>query len=399
MLSQKEESEATGTLLWQEEFRAEFPLLQEVTFFQTGSLAPLANCVRTAMTEAMDAEGVSGLRGYASSQSLQEEAENCRRHLAAFLGVMSEELGWTTNTTLAIRHAVDTIDWQPEDVLIQSSTEHICTRQMCAGLAERYGIRIPVVPVESGNQRFLETLDAILTKESRVRLLILSHVSCLDGRRLPVAEATQLAHERGVRVLIDGAQSVGQFPVNVSQIGCDFYVGSAHKWLLGPAGLGYLYVAQEQLDRFHPRFLVAPHTARQNGHTATLAAAMETGTQSMVHKAGLDAALAMLEQASVSAIEAHVAHLSSHLRAGLRDMQGIKVLTPAEEAGSGITTFTLLRSSLDEVQRVVNGLWDRMQMVVKVQRDFPAVRVSIAAFNTIGDVNRLLEGLCTLVET
>jgi len=93
-------------------------------------------------------------------------------------------------------------------------------------------------------------LDKHLTPDHR--LLIMSQVANIDGRRLPVAEATQIARARGVITLIDGAQSVGGFPVNVQEIGADFYSGSAHKWLMGPEGCGILYIHRDVQDSVDP---------------------------------------------------------------------------------------------------------------------------------------------------
>ncbi|MFQ5858355.1 MAG: aminotransferase class V-fold PLP-dependent enzyme [Anaerolineae bacterium] len=393
----------SDNLTWQPAFRAEFPLLQKVSYFQTGSVAPLSNTVREAVIHTLDAEGDAGLTSPRLLENLGPQIEATRAHLAAFLGVSSTELGWTNNATMAIHYVIGSIQWQPDDVLVTSSTEHISTRTLQQGLAQRRGVRNVIVPVEEGDQPFLRSLEQTLDREHQTRLLLLSHVSCLDGRRLPVAEATRLAHAHGVPVLVDGAQAVGQFPVNISDVGCDFYAGSARKWLLGPAGLGFLYVTQARLDRFFPDFVMAPgdtppESQEEQADSLSVARRTEIGTQSLATRAGLDAALTLLETVGLTTIERYVARLSAHLRTGLQALPGISILTPlGNQQSSGITSFTLPDNDLDHVQHAVSELGERARVVVKVQLEFPAVRVSIAAFNTQDDVERLLQGLSSLL--
>ena len=170
-----------------------------------------------------------------------------------------EEVAWLSNTSNAVRFAVSSLPWGPGDGIALSNVEHISTRVLVQGVEQVTGRPATVIAAGNGAEYrpecFLEALHERLTPDHR--LLILSQVSCLDGRRLPVEEATRLARSRGVKVLVDGAQAVGQVPVDVAAIDADFYAGSLHKWLLGPAGLGYLVVNRRQLPEYHP--LLTPH--------------------------------------------------------------------------------------------------------------------------------------------
>ena len=242
-----------------EELRADIALTRACAYFQTGSEGPVADSTQRVLVRALQDENHAALLGPDAYAALAEEAERARGALAALIGVAPEEVAWLSNTASAVRYAVASLPWQPGDRLAISSVEHVSTRTLARGVEQITGRATTVIPAGSGDdyrpERFLAALAEHLTPDHR--LVILSHVSCLDGRRLPVAEAARLAQSRGVKVLVDGAQAVGQFPVDAGAIDAEFYAGSLHKWLLGPAGLGYLAVNRRQLPDYHP--LLMPH--------------------------------------------------------------------------------------------------------------------------------------------
>ena len=97
----------------------------------------------------------------------------------------------------------------------------------------------------------------------RTRLVFISHVSCITGLRLDAAAVGKLVHERGAWFMLDGAHAVGQFPVQVRELGCDFYTGCGHKWLMGPQGTGFAYIPREHLDRVEPSWVGWGSRSRQ----------------------------------------------------------------------------------------------------------------------------------------
>ncbi len=377
--------------------RDRIPLLREVAYFQTGSLAPLITGVRDAMVFALETEGTTALAGPGAYSAFHQQAEQHRSRLAAFLGAGPAEIGWATNTTTALRYAIDSLDWHPGDTLITTNREHISTRSLQRGLEDRRSVGTSSIEASGGDDRFLSELERCLSTERSPRLVLMSHVSCQDGRRLPVAEAARLAHDRGIPVLVDGAQSLGQFPIDLREIDCDMLVGSAHKWLLGPAGLGFLYVADRGLAPFSPPFAMAPlDQARSCSGTGRgpVAAGMELGTAGMAAQAGLAAALDEIDRIGLPYLQHHVARLTGQLRAELQTLPGISLLSPAEPAlGCGIVGFTIAGSDHARLTSIVAALWESDRVVAKVQVEHPSIRVSIAAFNTEDDVCRLTRAL------
>lgn len=378
--------------------RADIPLMKEVAFFQTGSLAPLATPVRAAIIDALDHEGERALHGPAALGSLHDRAVAARSRVASFVGAQPEELAWTVNTTTSIRFAIGSLDWRAGDRLLTTNHEHISTRALQAGLRDRYGAETIVANAAAGPDQLLTELETALRTEPRIRLLLTSHVSCQDGRRLPVEEVVRLGHAHDVAVMVDGAQSLGQFPIDLNELGCDMLVGSAHKWLLGPAGLGFLYVARSGLPRFRSGFAMAPNDpdAAEPDAPRPLASRVEMGTQGSAGAAGLAAAVERLDRIGLVEIERHARTLTDRLFTGLRDLPGVTIATPTEpEQRTGLSAFTIEGYTHDRLRELTAALWEREQVVAKVQIEQPSIRVSIAAFNTADDIDRLLRALTT----
>jgi selenocysteine lyase/cysteine desulfurase len=384
------------------QLRADIALTRDFAFFQTGSEGPVPDSTQRVVCATLREASGLALGGVKSYSAFNQRAEGARQTLAALLNVSTEELAWTQNTTSAIDLAVRSLPWRAGDRLALSGTEHTSTRTLVQGLEQFTGCKTTVIPVGDGThyspELFLGELDRLLTSDHR--LLIISQVSCIDGRRLPVVEATRIAQGRGVKVLVDGAQAVGQFPVDVAEIDPEFYAGSVHKWLLGPAGIGYLVVARRQLPEFNPRLRPRPQTGEPVGNASLVAAASQTeiGTQSLSLRLGTGHAAEMVQRIGLDRIESHICALTARLRDGLRRVKGFNVLTPDPwELSSGITSLQFPHRSAAQVRRLIERIWVEYQAVVKFQVDFSGIRISVASFNSLGEVERLLAALTKLV--
>ena len=170
------------------------------------------------------------------------------------LNIKEEELSIDTNTSRAMQQIVRGLNWQPGDEFVMTSLEHVSTYGLSYSLTQEHGVTVKVLEVELlTDEALLAELAAALNE--RTRLICLSHIASPDGRLLPIKEAAAIAHDAGVPVMLDLAQSVGQMPVDLAALGCDFAVGSGHKWLLGPMGTGYIFVAEGQMSGFRPNLI------------------------------------------------------------------------------------------------------------------------------------------------
>jgi L-cysteine/cystine lyase len=385
------------------DLRADIALSRSCAYFQTGSEGPVSDSTQHVLVQALRDENHTALLGSDAYAALAEQAERARGELAALIGVAPEEVAWLSNTSSAIRFAVASLPWQPGDRLAISSVEHVSTRTLARGVEQITGRATTVIPAGNGGdyrpERFLEALAEHLTPDHR--LVILSHVSCLDGRRLPVAEAVRLARSRGVKVLMDGAQAVGQFTVDAGGIDAEFYAGSLHKWLLGPSGLGYLVVNRRQLPDYHP--LLMPHPdPRENGQAGerplSAGGRTEVGTESLSLRLAAGAAISTVQRIGVEVIARHVAPLVRRLHDGLRGLPGLEVISPASwELASGILAVRLPGFTPEQVRALVVRIWQEEGVVVKFQPEYAGIRISVAGFNIEAEIERLLAALARLL--
>ena len=385
-----------------DDLRADLPLTSEVAYFQTGSHGPTPDSVLRVLREEMEFDSHHAVGDADANRALVERESRAREKLATLLSVEPEGLAITPNTSRAMQRVIRSVQWSEGDEIVASSLEHVSTVGLCQVLEQQYGVTVKWIEADQGDAVFLESLKSSLSE--RTRLVCVSHVASPDGRVLPVAEAAELAHDRGVPVVVDGAQSVGQFPVDVTSLGCDYFVGSGHKWLLGPMGTGFLWVAPDQLGDFRPELKPDYSPWKLPDEPAppvTVSFRAEIGTYSLPTIVGLGRAIDNLSDLGVDTITSHVNRLSGILREGVSRLKGARSITPVgPEPSGGITTLMFDGFDHKDMQRVVDGLAAHERVVVKnqwltapSQPGMVGMRVSIAAFNTEGEVQRLVDGL------
>jgi len=381
-----------------DDLRSDLPITREFIYLQTGSYAPVPAATQRYMAHWLHEENARliALGGKGAASTFYQQAETARTTLAHFLGVTAEEVAWSYNTTTATRLAVQSLPWRASDKVALSDVEHASTFELVRGMEQTLGIKTTIIPTGKGQtydpDYFLAQLDQQLTPDHR--LLMLCHVANTDGRRLPVKAAVEMARARGVATLIDGAQAIGVFPVDVGEIGADFYSGSAHKWLMGPAGVGFLVVKRSQLPHYNP---IWSPTASEKAISAGTRS--EVGTPNHVSRMGAAYSLNLLQQIGLNTLEAQMTRLTRRLRDGLHAIPGIRNAGPAEWAlSSSITTLQLDNGTPERCQQLVALLRERYAIVTKFRPEVCGVRVSVAAFNTAAEIDRLLEGLAGLID-
>lgn len=384
------------------ELRADLPFTKEVGYFQTGTYGPTPDSVVQVVADTMRFEANHGPATATSRDALRAAEESARGALAKLLNVKPQELAITTNTSQAMQRVMRAISWKPGDELIVSSLEHVSTTGVCWELERRHNVKVTTITADSGDATFLEGLKSALSP--RTRLVCVSEITSPDGRRLPIAETCAISHERGVSVVVDGAQAVGQIPVDLRAQGCDFYVGSGHKWLLGPMGTGFIFVASDHVKDFHPDYIPDRHPWAIPGSPTpepTARGRGEIGTYNHALVIGLGAAIDIATAIGLPNIEDHSFRLSRRLRQALERVPEVRVITPLEPGKSaGITSFMIRGYTRPDVERLSQSLWDRQRVVVKAQwltapprTELVAARVSVAGFNTEGEVDRLVAGI------
>ena len=328
-------------------------------------------------------------------EEIERVYEGARVDVARLLGASTDEVALTRHVSEGINIVATGIDWEPGDEVIVTDEEHPAGSLPWMNLMKRRGIvvrQLPLAPYETDG--IVERLDDLITP--RTKLLCMSHVSTRTGFVLPAREVSEAAHKHGVPVLLDGAHAVGLIPVNVKELGCDFYSGCGHKWLLAPQGTGFLYVDADKLDDLQITWIGASSAPTWDADTyefepLTTAAKFEFGTRDKAVFGSLSTAIAMAEEVGIENIAARSWELADHLRRRLTDVPGFTLRTPMDPVRStGISTFDVGLDARDLTGR----LWDEHRILVS-GRD-GELRVSIPYFALEEEIDNLVDILASL---
>jgi L-cysteine/cystine lyase len=373
--------------------RAQLPGLGATTYLNTGAVGPLALPAAHALRDwADDAPGRArgSLEGFGR---VAARAAAVRAAAGRLVGAGPGEIALTANTTQGINLVAWGIDWRPGDEAVTTALEHPGVAVPLAVAARRGGARLRVIDAErSGGD-----LEAGVAEVAgpRTRLVALSHVSWATGAALDVAGAVRAARAAGALVVVDGAQAVGTIPVDAHALGVDAYAFPAHKWLLGPEGLGALWVRPGAMERIDVSVAglesavagtaagedgaMTPHPSARRYEASTLPAAL---------LGSWEAAMAWLDGLGWPWVHARVREVQAAARDALAAVPGVSVLTPPGPQG-GLVTFAVHGRSPAEAAA-------RLAAEGVVVRSLPrpeALRASVGFFTDEGDLGRLATGV------
>ncbi|WP_181685486.1 aminotransferase class V-fold PLP-dependent enzyme [Halorhabdus salina] len=365
-----------------EDLRAAMPVMSEVAYLNTGASSPAPRPVVEAMTDWLEYHNFEAPVEEGMYPHAWDSYEAVRETIAGFLGTSPETIGLTGSTAEGISVVASSIDWVPGDVIVRTDLEHPAGVLPFDRMADLHGVEVRTLETTDGRL----DLDVLRDAVADARLLAMSSISWSHGTQLPVEEAVEIAHDAGARVLIDAVQSPGQRPVDLESWGADFVAGSGHKWLLGPWGAGFLYVAPDAIDTLTPRRIGYRGVEEPTGSPYEYksgAARFELGTTSPAPHVGLAASIDLLESIGMDTVQARIERLTDRLKAGLGD----RLISPREYE-SGLVTF-----ETDDPETTVERLAEAGVIVRSLPFPAGAVRASVHAYNTEEDVDRLLEAL------
>jgi isopenicillin-N epimerase len=217
----------------------------------------------------------------------------------------------------------------------------------------------------------------------------LTHVTSTTGILYPAKEITEIAHRKGAWVHLDGAQSFGALKVNLSDIGCDSYSGSAHKWMMGPLEAGVLFVRAERMKSIWPSIVTAGWSDSLQG-----ARKLENvGQRDDARVAAFEAAVDFYNLVGPERIEARVKELASTLKQGLSKIQGLRMKTNSEpELSAGVVKFQIANRY---TKALYDRIWERHQisMAITPAGDSEGLRISPHIYNTEADLRRVIDAV------
>lgn len=397
------------------QWRADFPILQYTVYGKP--LAYLDNAATTqkplVVIEALERfyrECNSNVhRGvYYLSERATELYEAARRTVQRFLNAASpEEIVFVRGTTEAINlvaHCMARSRLHPKAEIVLTHMEHHSNIVPWQLAAEQTGARLRIIPITEQGELELSCLEELFTE--RTAVLAVVHVSNSLGTINPIRELIQQAHEHGIPVLVDGAQAVAHMPVDVQELGCDFYAFSGHK-VYGPTGIGVLYARRHWLEGFPP-YQGGGDMIRQVTFERTqyndVPYKFEAGTPNIAGAIGLKAALEYVQRLGFERIARHEHALLTYATEQLQRIPGLRLIGTARQKAA-IVSFVVEGIHPHDLGTIA----DREGIAIRVGHhctqpvmDFfgvPATaRASFALYNTAGEIDRLVAAVQKAVE-
>lgn len=399
-----------------EALRAEFPALhQEVNgrplvYLDNAATTQKPACVIDAIADYYRRDHSNVHRGaHALADRATAAFEAARMTVAGFLSpadgsdpVRREEIIWTRGTTEGINLVASSwgrANLAAGDEILLTELEHHANIVPWQLVAEATGARIRVIPVTDAGEVDLDAAAALIGK--RTRMVAVSHVSNALGTVLPVRELIDMAHAAGAVVLVDGAQAVNHFAVDVRALDADFYVFSGHK-LFGPTGIGVLYGREALLDAMPPWQGGGEMIERVSFEGTTfnsLPYRFEAGTPHIAGAIGLAAAIDWLQRQDRAALRDHEAALLARVDAALAGMNDVRRVGTAAERVS-VASFLVdgahpgdVGTLLDQ-QGIAVRTGHHCTQPLMARYGIPGtVRASFSVYNTAEEVDRFLAAL------
>ncbi len=339
--------------------------------------------------------------GYEAADRARETLDGFYPSVARLIGAKAGEIAFVENATRAWDLAFYSLDFKPGDRILTCVSEYSSNYISYLQVAKKTGAEIVVVPDDRHGQIDLGGLERAIDK--RTKLVSISHVPTQGGLVQPAEAVGKITNDAGVLYLLDACQSVGQLPVDVRKIGCDFLSMTGRKYLRGPRGTGFLYAKQATTAHIEPIFLdnhAAKWTA-DNGYTvAGDAKRFENWERYFAGVIGLKVAADQANELGMDAIWARLRELADGLRARLAPLKSI-TLTDLGQVKGAIVTFAVegadhtalklaLRAQAINVS-VSTQFSSRLDLKGRGLRD--VMRASVHVYNTEAELDRFVAAL------
>lgn len=361
--------------------RAQFPIFERKVYLNSCSQGALSAAVEAGILDHI----ASWHQGGSPWDLWVQKYEEAREIFARFIGATAKEVAIVPSASAGISAVASALEFGDRPNVVLGEFEfptmgHVWLAQ------ERRGAKVRFVPAE-GDRLPLSGYERAMDRQTKI--VGLTHVCFLNGFRSDVAGVTRLAHERGALLLLDGYQDCGTRPVDVKALGVDFYVSGTLKYLLGPAGVAFLYAREELASTLIPT--ITGWFGQRNPFAfdvkhfdpAPGARRFEAGTPPVINLYGAVPGIELLRGVGLDAVAVHVAMLTQALMGGVRRLR-IRTKTPADSVGPLVVLQAVnldeLLARLDARGIIASGRYD-------------GLRISFHVYNALGDVEQLLQAL------
>jgi len=370
--------------------RKQFPLKEGQTYFNNGTMGPTPGYVLDKMFDHMmhwnveaatvDYKNGSGpelLTGYFPYEEL-------RTKLSKIINCDFKEISLTQNATFGMNYVGMGLNLEEGDELLNTNQEHGGGFGAWQLLAKRKGCvyKQAIMPEPANDPQ--EIVDAIFKEVTpKTKVIAIPHIVSGFGTVMPVKDICAEAKKRGIFTVLDGAQCVGQIPVDVKDIACDAYYSSLHKWLLAPSGSGLLYINKDVVGDIWTT-IASYNWDNQEDHGFRL---MQNGTGNAGLMAGYDAAVDFFNTIGPEVWLGRVKELGKYLRDGLKEMKHVTFYSSTNEAmAAGITTYGVAGMSGPDLQK---HMWEKERLQPRSVGS-EMLRHSVHIYNSKEEIDKAL---------
>jgi selenocysteine lyase/cysteine desulfurase len=369
--------------------RSQFPLSNTRIFLNNGTMGPSPYSVLNEVYE--DMQEVDTVARYGGHEEAAIKA------LAGFLNTKDSEISLMRNVTEGINVVCWGLNLKAGDEVIMTGHEHVGHATPWLNRSRLHGIKITVFELGKTAEETLNNLKKKITKNTKV--ISVPHIPCTIGQILPVNEICSFAKEKGIICFLDGAHPPGMLKTDLKEIGCDLYAGCCHKWMLGPKGTGFLYVAEHMRDKVQAYYggggfdsgwdmLSQPPELKgyaDNGHRYYY------GTQNPSLFKGIVKAVEFHKQIGSERIEKRVRSLAAYLQEQLVKLSpDIEMLTPLESVSRGAqVSFKIKNKEVVKLQTQCN----EQKIITRYvpENNINCLRISTHIYNSFEEIDSFLK--------
>jgi isopenicillin-N epimerase len=373
------------------EIQQAFTLDRTILNFNNGYTCPSPRVVHEALKRYLDISNQAPIH-YMWNQ-MEPNVETVRRNLAAEVGCDPEELAITRNASEGLQIAQLGLDMQAGDEVVTTDQDYGRMLDTWDQRVRRDKIKVTKIsfPVPTTNlSELTDRITRAITPKTKV--IHICHITNLTGQLFPVRDIARMARARGIQTIVDGAHAFAHFPFKVSDLECDYYGCSLHKWLLAPVGTGFLYVRRENIAKLWP---LTPAAASKADNIRKFE---EVGTHPAANHNAIGEALAFHQAIGTERKAARLRYLNDRWAKRVDKLPGVKILNSREPNQA----WGLFNVSLEHIDapKAYDFLWTKYRIITAAIKrdDYQGLRVTPNVYTTLGEVDTFASAIEDLMK-
>ena len=321
-----------------------------------------------------------------------------RARLAEYLGVAARDVVYFPNPTTALNMVARSLKLRPGDEILTTDHEYGAMdktwRFVCRKTGARY-VRHPIPLPVTTHEEFVETLWSGIT--ARTRVVFISHITSPTALTFPVQEICRRARQSGLLSIVDGAHAPGQIPLNLGEIGADFYAGACHKWLCAPKGAAFLYARREVQEWLEPLVVSWGWESEEPSDSQFVDYHEWQGTRDLAAFLSVPAAIEFQAQHDWAAVQRRCHELARETRRQLTALTGLPPICP--DSPEWFAQMAAARLPDIDLDRLKKRLYDEFRIEVPLieWNGQQLIRVSFQVYNSRADIDALLDALMSVI--